>query len=656
MNKRCLRLASLLLAVALSTACGAARTYRAGEAARKTGDLDEAVTYYRQAAQASPDNASYQLALQRAMQAASQAHADKARQFEEQDQLDAARSEYQLASDNDPGNRQLAVKVTTIDRTLRDRLEASRPRPAIEQLRERARAAVAPPLLNPASHDPLRLQFRNVNIRDILDGLGTATGITVSYDPQVPTTATTVVLEGLTFEQALQQIMATNQIAYKVTSEHSMLVFPDTQAKHAQYDEQVVQTFYLSNADPMELVQLMSALVRFPTMGVQPVIQPNKAANSITVRATPPVVQMIDAIIQQNDKARAELMFDIEILEVNRTRAKQYGLNLSEYAVSGAVSPGVSPGGGTVTSTAPSTLPPSPAIALNTLTHGLTSSDFWLGVPTAIVRFLESDTTTKLIAKPQLRGADGNRLTMNLGDEIPIVTTSYVPIATGGVGQNPLNSFQLKPVGINVEIMPVRVTLDGDIIIDLVLESSSRGADVNVAGTNYPSFGSRKVSTRLQLRDGESNLLAGLLRDDERKALSGVPGAMRVPLLKQLFSGNDQTIGQTDIVMLLTPHILRRPEIGETDLRPVFIGAAGSLGLNGPPPLIAAPDTDGAHDPDAPAPAPPGATAPRSPASAPGATPRGQVTPPPGTILTTPPGASPVPGTVVVPAPAATTP
>ena len=253
------------------------------------------------------------------------------------------------------------------------------------------------------------------------------------------------------------------------------------------------------------------------------------------------------------------------------------------------------------------------------------------------------------MAKPQLRGAEGNKLTLNLGDEIPIVSTSYTPIATGGVGVNPLNSFQLKPVGINIDITPVRVTLDGDILLDLNVESSSRGSDVNVAGTNYPSFGSRKVGTRLRLRDGESNLLAGLLREDERKSLNGFPGAIRVPILRQLFSNNDQTVGQTDIVMLLTPHILRAPEITEADLRPIYIGSQGNLGLNGPPPLIGAP-----AQPTAPAAATPGASTPRSPAFAPGATPTGQPAPPPGTTLSAPPGSTPVPGTVLVPAQAAT--
>jgi hypothetical protein len=411
-------------------------------------------------------------------------------------------------------------------------------------------------------------------------------------------------------------------------------------------------------------------------MAVQPAIQFNKAANTITVRGTTSVVQIIERVIEQNDKARAEIMFDIEILEVDRLATKQYGLNLSEYALGGVLSPEVSPGSTTTTppsngngtgtttpttttgaSTPPSGIKSPPPFNLNTISRGLTTSDFYLAVPTAIVRALESDTQTKLIAKPQLRGAEGNKLTMNLGDEIPIVSTSYTPIATGGVGVNPLNSFQLKPVGINIDITPVRVTLDGDILIDLNVESSSRGSDVNVAGTNYPSFGTRKVGTRLRLRDGESNLLAGLLREDERKSLNGFPGAIRVPILKQLFSNNDETIGRTDIVMLLTPHILRAPEITEEDLRPIYIGSQGNLGLNGPPPLIGqpSPGPDGAGDTEPPDTAPgtttPGAATPRPPASAPGATPSGQPAAPPGTTLAPPPGATPVPGTVVVPNP-----
>lgn len=663
--RRHLRWGVVLLA-ALAAGCGASRSYRMGADAMKQGDLDQAVAYFRTAAQSSPDNANYQIALQRAMLAASRAHFDKAKEFEANDQIEAARGEYQLASEYDPSNRQAAAKVIAIDQTIRARIEAARPRPAIEQLRERARAAAAAPLLNPASRDLLHMQFRNVGIREILDALGSGSGINISYDPQVPQTATTVSLDGVTFEQALQQIMAANTLSYKVTSERSILVFPDNANKHQQYDEQIVQTFYISNADVTELTQLLTSIIRFPQMAVQPVIQPNKTANTITVRGTTSVVEIVGRIIQQNDKARAEVVFDIEILEVSKARAKQYGLQLSQYALGGVLSPEVAPGstsatgpnGGTIStggaSTPPTALQSPPPFNLNTISRGFATSDFYLAVPTAVVRALESDTQTKVVAKPQLRGAEGNKLTLNLGDEVPIVTTSYQPIATGGAGVNPLNSFQLKPVGINVDVTPVRVTLEGDILLDLNLESSTQKADQIIAGTNYPTFGSRKVGTRLRLRDGESNLLAGLLREDERKSLTGFPGAIHVPVLKQLFSNNDQVISQTDIVMLLTPHIIRAPEISESDLRPVYIGSQGTLGIGGPPPLIAAPEpADIGTTPD-PA-ATPGASAPRPPAAAPGAVPVGTPNVPPGATLAYPAGSTPVPGTVLVPAPSPAT-
>ena len=269
---------------------------------------------------------------------------------------------------------------------------------------------------------------------------------------------------------------------------------------------------------------------------------------------------------------------------------------------------------------------------LNTISQGVATTDFYLAVPAAIARFLESDSHTKLVAKPQLRGEDGVKTSVNLGSQVPVVNTSYVPIATGGAGQNPLNSFSLKDVGIEIEITP-RVTLDGDISIDLFVENSAKGADQNIAGTNYPSFLTRKVTTHLRLRDGESNLLAGLLREDTSTGVTGFPGAIHVPFLKQVFSGNEQSSQQLDLVMLLTPHIIRTSEVTPSDLSGIYIGSTQNLGLGGPPPLIAAPEPAASRT--APAAAPPTNTMPG----------------PNGTTLSAPPGSSPVPGTVVVPPP-----
>jgi general secretion pathway protein D len=648
--------------------CAAGQAFRRGDEAMKNGDLDQAVANFRAAVQADPDNPQYKISLERAMQAASRFHLDRAHQFEQQEQLEAALGEYKLAAEYDPTNRQIAGKVASLERTLRDRLEAARPRPAGQQLRERARAASPEPILNPGSREPLVINFVNTNFKDILNFVGNYAGINVSYDREVVDRPSTVQLSGVTLEQALTQIMAMNQLSYKVVNEKSIFVFQDTVAKHTQYDEQAIKTFYVQHADATELVQLLSQIIRLPNMAIQPAIAPNRTNNTITIRASTSVMQILEKLIEQHDKPRAEIVFDIEILEVDRERAKSYGLDLTQFAVGALFSPEVSPGattqqppangngagaGGAATvtggqSTAPNALTSPPPFNLNTITRGFSTNDFYLAVPAAVVRFLESDTRTKVLAKPQLRGTEGFKATVNLGTEVPIVTTSYTPIATGGAGVNPLNSFNLKPVGINIDITP-RVTLDSDILIDLVLESSAQGPDQNIAGTNYPSFVTRKVTTHLRLRDGESNLLAGLLREDERTSVRGFPGAIHVPVLKQAFSSNDNRNSQIDLIMLLTPHIVRTNEITEQDLKSTFIGSQQNLGLGGPPPLIAPlPD---AEPPTAPPTATPAVPAPRPPA-APGAP--TQPSPPPGgggAVLTTPPGTSPVPGFVAVPPP-----
>jgi general secretion pathway protein D len=209
-------------------------------------------------------------------------------------------------------------------------------------------------------------------------------------------------------------------------------------------------------------------------------------------------------------------------------------------------------------------------------------------VPSAVVRFLEQDTETKVIAKPQLRGAEGVPLELNLGEDIPVPSTTFTPVAAGGANSQPLTSFNYRSVGVNVK-MTSKVTYEGDIRMELFVESSTLGAGVVIAGQELPSFGSRKVTTVLRLREGESSLLAGLLREDQRKLLSGFPFLLRVPIIKQLFSNNDTNVTQSDIVMLLTPRIVRTHELTPQDVGPIRIGTQANLGLSGPPPLLAQP-------------------------------------------------------------------
>ncbi len=636
-----------MAAVALS-GCAVNRAYTRGQRAAHAQEWDEAVEHYRQALQGSPDRPEYKIALERAMQEAAGVHVARARSLEAAGQPDEALREYRKASELDPSNRSIASRAGELDRELRERLEASRPRPPIEAMREQARKNSQEPVLNPTSKEPLNLRFSNTSLRDLLNFVGSSTGINVTYDRDFQDRSVTVQLEGVTLEQALQQVMLSNQIFYKVLNARTIIIATDNTAKRQQYEEQVIKTFFISHADATELAQLVNTVILAPQMAIQPRIAANKTANTITVRASAPVAEIIEQVIKINDKPRAEVIIDVQILEVSRERAKRFGLSLTDYAIGGIFSPEAAPGGGggaagagaAGAATSPSTVGPAAVFNANTVSTGISAADFYLAVPAAIVRFLESDSQTKTVAKPQLRGTEGQKVTLNLGEEVPVPSTTFTALGQGGAAANPLVSFTYRPIGVIVEMTP-RVTYEGEIILDLVLENSARGQDSNIAGQSLPAFASRKVTTRLRLRDGESNLLAGLLREDERRSLRGFPGLLRLPLLRQLFADNDTNIRQTDIVMLLTPRIVRSHQLTTRDLSSIYIGTQANMAVGGPPPIFGGGDSFGA----APAPA-----APAPPPVPPG-------TPVPGAVGAPqiPPGSSPIPGmttSIFGPAPA----
>jgi type II secretory pathway component GspD/PulD (secretin) len=632
--------ATLMIATA---ACGGA--YRQGQSSARNGDWDTAVEYYDRALRDDPDRPEYRIALERAMINASRAHNELGRAYEAEQDLSAALREYKAAAEFDPSNGEVRARAATLDRIIRERIEEARPPAPIEALREQARRETAPPLLNPASRDTLTFEFRDTSLQDLIDFIGDATGINVTYDEQFEDSEVSFRIDGMTLEETLAHVLSTNQSFYKVLNPSTIIIVPETPQKRAQYDEQVIQTFFVSHADVQELSQLLSQIVRVPQMAVQPSVIPNTVANTITVRATTAVTAIIEQVIAANDKPLAEIIIDVEILEVNRERAKRYGLNLTDYAIGGVFSPEVAaPNDAAI---APSGIGSGPPFNLNTISQGVSTADFYLGVPAAVVRFLETDSSTRLVAKPQLRGQEGQQMTLNLGEDIPVPATAFTAIAAGGAAVNPLTSFNYRPVGVILEMTP-RVTYENEIILDLVVENSTLGANIDVAGTSLPTFGSRRVETRLRLRDGESNLLAGLLREEDRRTMRGLAGALRVPILRSLFGDSDTQIRQTDIVILLTPRVLRTHELTQRDVSPIHIGTQTNFGLTGAPPLIAAQPDAGAPNLSAPERGvpdadDPGGDAPDAPAVEPD--PLGAVTLPP-TLLPTPElvPAPPVPG------------
>jgi general secretion pathway protein D len=588
--RRPIRVCALLLSLALLTGCAAGRAFRRGEDRARVGDWDTAVTYYRQATLANPDRAEYRIALERAMLNASRAHFDTARQLEAKDQLDAALTEYRRTVEFDPGNRQAADRVVQLEKIIRDRIEASRPKPPIVALREQARLAGSAPLLNPASRAPIDISFKQASLRDVLTFLSNATGINIIYDASFQDRPVSVQLSG-SIEQALNTLLSSNGLFYSVLDERTIVVATDTAPNRLKYERQVALMLPISYADATELAQTLTAITRTQTgVTVPPVIVPNKTNNTIMVRATQPVIDVIQAIVLANDKPRAEITLDIEILEVDRERVKKLGLDLSAYRIGGIFSPEVAPGA------------TSPPFNVNTVSQGVSTSDFYLSVPQAAVDFLATDTNTKFLANTTLRGAEGSPLTLKVGADEPYLTTTFSSLGSGQANVNPLSAYTFRTVGINIQATP-RVTDQGDILLEFTMSNDTLGPLRTVGDTTAPSFPTRSVTSKLRLRDGESHLLAGLLQDEERRSLKGFPGVMSIPVLRQLFSSDDHTIRQTDIVMLVTPRIIRTHEYSVQDLSPIYVGTNQNFGLTGPPPLIAAPPVDAAPA-QAPPPAP----------------------------------------------------
>ena len=639
-----LRITALLTVVALLAGCAASRSFGRGQNAARIGDWDTAVNEYRRAVQQEPDNAAYRVALTRAMLSASVAHLEQARRFEEAGQLDDALREYRRASEFDPPNRLLAGKVTELERKIRDTIEASRPRPAVPQP---ARPGSAPQPLANLNATVSGLKFNQASLRDILNTMGDAAGVNITYERDFQDRTFSVQLDQVTLGDALQQVLTATGNFYKVVNQRTILVIPDIPTKRAQYDDLVVQTFHLSHSDSAEVSAFLNNILNIPGQQAnRPGIIPNKTANSVTARASASMMPLIERLVRSQDTPRAEILVDVQILEVSKSRTKDFGLNLSDYQISGAFSPEVDP------RTAEGLT--SPAFNANTVSRGISASDFYLAVPTAAVRFLETDSQTKVVAKTQLRGAEGAQQQLNIGEDIPILSTAFTPIAGGGSNVNPLTSYTYRTVGVKIDMTP-RVTYQEEIILDLYVENSARGRDSAVAGQVIPSFTTRNVKTRLRLREGESTLLAGLLQDDERKILQGIPGIVSIPVIRSLFAANNRTVAQTDIVMLLTPRIVRTHELTPDDIGPLFIGTQNNLGLTGPPPLIAlnepagaAPAAAGAVAAAPPAAAPPPPIAVPAPAAA--AVPPAPVGGTPQGIAVIPPGSSAVPGTTSVPA------
>jgi general secretion pathway protein D len=580
--RRAARATAIGLVVLGLSACATGRAVRSGDAAAKRGDWDSAVAYYREALGREPGRIDVKMSLQEAEGAAAAVHLKRARDLEAQDQLSGAAAEYRLVADLDPSDVLAQSKANELERKIRDAVEAARPKPQIDQLRQQAAQTSTIPHLDPRIRVP---RFSgNGSVKDILLAIGSQTGIAVQFDALVQPTSYSITVDDSSLEDVLNQVLAANSLTYKVLNSKTIFVYKDDQQSRQKYDDQYAQIFYISNADPTDLNSLLTSLTQGQASGAtRPTITLLKNESAIFVKATEPVMKVIAQIIEATDKPKAEVLVDVEILEVDRTRMRQLGLDLSQYALGFTFSPETA---APTTSTAAGFPTPASPFNLNTVSQGIATNNFYVTTPSALIHLLEQDNKTRILAKPELRGRDGSALTLNLGQSVPLAQTQFQASAAGGVNNVPVTTLNYQSVGVNLSMTP-RVTFNDEIILDtLTVENSSLGPPIDVSGTPTTTIIDRKATVTMRLRDGESNLLAGLMSDNDTQDYNTLPGLSSVPILRYIFGNGNINRTQTDIVMIVTPHILSGHELTAADLKPMYIGTGQNLGGGTPPTLI----------------------------------------------------------------------
>ncbi len=558
--KRFGRAGVLVLSLCLvmgASGCAASKINRAAAKDEAAGEYDKAVLAYARLASMDPGNTRYSIALSRVKLKASQVHFEKAKKYYGSGQLELAIGELQQVVTLDPAN---SYAATQLDRAMQEwqKARALIGQTELERMKEAARKTRGAPLLNPRSNIPVVLMFRDAEVGKIYEVLSKVTGINFLYDPKLDLNKkVSIELNNVPFEKAMDTLMFTNKHFFKVIDENTVIIADDNQQKRRELEDEVIKTFFLSNADVKDVQSLLRTM-----LDARKVVQ-NNQLNAITIRDTPNKIAIAQKIIEANDKAKAELIVDVELLEISRTISKTLGINITPRQFN-------------VQWEGPERLPLNNLGILNQL--GLYS----LGpIPRVTLDFLKSDSGTRTIAKPQLRVTEGEKANLHIGDSVPIPTTTFNTTGTVGGSVVPITSFTYQEVGIVIEIEP-RVHHNREVTLKLNVEVSQLGDRVDAGqGVTQPSINTRQINTVIRLKDGESNLLAGLIRDDGTSGRVGVAGLMDVPGLGKIFSTQNDTRRETDLILTLTPHIIRIPDLRPEDLEALWIGNESNPRLRG---------------------------------------------------------------------------
>jgi general secretion pathway protein D len=553
----------------LAAGCVSQRGYRQAQVAEEFGRWDEAVLHYLELVEQHPDRLPYRNGLLRAKIRASQEHFKRAKEYHDVGALEPALVEYRQSVQLDPTNQYAQVEYEKLRDEMQRRKRVGSGATIEEMKRRNNGKRPQPPVLDPQSDEPITLAFpKPVSVFDIYRALGKGFGINILFDPKLRDQKLPIELNDVDAQSALEILMRTANHFYKVLDETSIIVAEDNPQNRRNYEDLVIQTFFLSNAEVKDVMTMLRSLVGAKN------IASNDQLNAIVLRDTADKVKVAERIILTNDKSRGEVVIDVELVQINTQKLQELGVSLSEYGVT-------------------QSLDPNP-IRLSDVEF-LNQANWILNLPAVVYDFVKNSTDAQLLANPQLRISDGEHATLHIGDREPIPVTTFNSSQTVGGNIVPITSFQYQDVGIRLELEP-RIHHNQEISLQLTVEVSQiSGFREASGGQQQPVIGTREIESTIRLKDGETNFLAGLIQTDEQNGEAGVPGLSDIPVLGRLFSRRRTQRQRTDLVLTLTPHIVRTPDITEEDLLPIWVGTEANITFRGGSPRVES-DVDGPFD------------------------------------------------------------
>jgi general secretion pathway protein D len=543
------------------------RYLQAGDNFRASGQIDGAEAAYQRAQRLDPANNNAQAGLDAvARDRASVSVVREADEAFKKGDFDLALEKAKEVLRDNPGQREARAIVRKVEE-------------------QKLRADTTSPQLAAALKNTITIELRDAPVRTVFELISKRTGMNFVYDRDVPADArVTVFVKDTTVDEVLRFVLVTTQLERRTLNPNTVLIYPNTPAKAQAYRELTVKSFYLANADVKQTAQMVRSLVKTRDLFV------DEKLNLLVVRDTPEAIRMVEKLIASQDLGEAEVMLEVEVLEVGHNQLAQIGVQWPSSAGLSVIGAAGVPGQVT-----------------GTEAKGLNSGNFRLNVtdPLIALNLRQQAGRTNVLANPRIRVKSKEKARIHIGDKVPVITTTAG--ATGFVSE----SVNYLDVGLKLEVEPV-VSLDDDVGIKVGLEVSNISSEVKTTGgTVAYQVGTRNANTTLRLRDGETQVLAGLISDEDRRSADKVPGLSRLPIIGRLFSNNRDTVNKTEVVLLITPRVIRNIERPGARIEEFNSGTELDIGRGGSAAPL--PQVSAQPKPQAPAPA----EAPRPPAAGP---------------------------------------